>query len=278
MRIPGKLSIVVPDGYIAYTAKQTRRSFHPIVIVPQGTPIEKADKTPQRLEILTYFTKENAEKNRDNHFNDYINWKQISELRKENVIKINNSILYGIYYKRTDETGTVSRQTCRGGPARADLDRRGADPQALRRIRSGPIRSVRRIGGCMGGPGIMGVTGFVGSVAGTLQLAPLTTRQGPPVSSQPGQTGRLVGEGREGGHRTLQCAGCVGAVSQVPTSGPPSASSMAAMRASTRSSTALKGSRRATGGVRPSSKRRFTQSADRSRRRSRARPITAPRR
>ena len=111
MRIPGKLSIVVPDGYIAYTAEQTRRSFHPIVIVPQGTPIEKADKTPQRLEILTYFTKENAEKNRDNHFNDYINWKQISELRKENVIKINNSILYGIYYKRTDETGTVSRQT-----------------------------------------------------------------------------------------------------------------------------------------------------------------------
>lgn len=62
MRIPGKLSIVVPDGYIAYTAEQTRRSFHPIVIVPQGTPIEKADKTPQRLEILTYFTKENAEK------------------------------------------------------------------------------------------------------------------------------------------------------------------------------------------------------------------------
>lgn len=111
MRIPGKLSIVVPDGYIAYTAEQTRRSFHPIVIVPQGTPIEKADRTPQRLEILTYFTKENAEKNRDNHFNDYINWKQISELRKENVIKINNSILYGIYYKRTDETGTVSRQT-----------------------------------------------------------------------------------------------------------------------------------------------------------------------
>ena len=111
MRIPGKLSIVVPDGYIAHTAEQTRRSFHPIVIVPRGTPIEKADRTPQRLEILTYFTKEKGEKSRDNIFNEYTHWKQISELKKENAIKIDNSILYGIYYKRTDAIGTVSRQT-----------------------------------------------------------------------------------------------------------------------------------------------------------------------
>lgn len=62
MRIPGKLSIVVPDGYIAYTAEQTRQRSYPIVIVPQGTPVEKADRTPQRLDVFMYISNKNAEK------------------------------------------------------------------------------------------------------------------------------------------------------------------------------------------------------------------------
>lgn len=100
MRIPGKLSIVVPDGYIAYTAEQTRQRSYPIVIVPQGTPVEKADRTPQRLDVFMYISNKNAEKNRDRFCEDHKGWPQIKNMKKEKSVKINNVTFHGVSYKK----------------------------------------------------------------------------------------------------------------------------------------------------------------------------------
>jgi len=114
MRIPGKLSIVVPDGYIAYTAEQTRQRSYPIVIVPQGTPVEKADRTPQRLDVFMYISNKNAEKNRDRFCEDHKGWPQIKNMKKEKSVKINNVTFHGVSYKKTDSGGWVSRQSWYG--------------------------------------------------------------------------------------------------------------------------------------------------------------------
>lgn len=114
MRIPGKLSIVVPDGYIAYTAEQTHQRSYPIIIVPRGTPIEKADRTPQRLDLFTYFSNKNSEKNRDRFCEDHEGWPQIKNMKKEKPIKINDITFHGVSYKKTDNSGWVSRQSWYG--------------------------------------------------------------------------------------------------------------------------------------------------------------------